>query len=163
MCADFNSLEIFEIAEQIELNGVAFYTAAAEKFADKGLRQFMLEFAEMESNHARDFNKMKTEAQNSRKGVVVFDPDNEMAYYLKAMAASAGWEGKASPRTEFDGTETPAEILKMAIQAEKSSIDYYLGLKEFVDSELDGQLVERIIKEEMIHAAKLQRELERMA
>lgn len=163
MSADFTSLEIFEIAEQIEQNGVEFYTAAGEKSSDKGLREFLLGLAETEKGHARDFGKMKEEVKNGTKRQVVFDPDNEIAYYLKAMAVSAGWEGKAAPRIEFSGNETPADILKSAVKSEKASIDYYLGLRELVEGEADKILVDRIIKEELIHAVRLQKELDRLS
>lgn len=39
MSISFNAIEIFEIAERIERNGVKFYRKAAEGLSDQDLRQ----------------------------------------------------------------------------------------------------------------------------
>ncbi len=49
MSITFNAFEIFEMAEQIERNGVKFYRKAAEIFTDRDISQTLLEFADMES------------------------------------------------------------------------------------------------------------------
>lgn len=162
MTVSFTAFEIFEIAEQIERNGAKFYRLAAEKIKDKSVRQFFSQLAEMEDNHEMIFADMRKSLENESDGTKIFDPNNEMVYYLKAMAKSAGWEGKAAPRVEFTGMETPVQIIKTAIEAEKASIDYYLGLKEFVPSPTGKKKVDDIIKEEMRHVVILQKNLEQV-
>jgi rubrerythrin len=161
MSVSFTVLEVFEIAEQIEQNGAKFYRQAAEATNDKSMSRFFGQLAEMEANHEKIFAEMKKIIQNGTDDVNVFDPDNEIAYYLKAIAVSAGWEGKAMPRLSFSGKETPVQILKSAIEAEKASIDYYLGLKELVPQKDEGK-IEAIIREEMSHVVRLQRQLEQI-
>lgn len=161
MSVSFTALEVFEIAEKIEQNGEKFYRQAAEVTSDKSMSRFFGQLAEMEANHGKVFAGMKKLIQNDAADVTVFDPDNEIAYYLKAIAVSAGWEGKAMPRIFFNGKETPEQILKSAIEAEKASINYYLGLKELV-SQADKGKVEAIIKEEMGHVVTLQKHLEQI-
>ncbi|MFA6176855.1 MAG: ferritin family protein [Phycisphaerae bacterium] len=163
MGVSFTAFEIFEIAEQIERNGAKFYRKAAEKTTDKSMRHFFSQLAEMEDNHEKVFAEMRKLLSDDARDTMVFDPDNEMVYYLKAMATSAGWEGKVSPRLELTGLETPKQILAIAIGAEKSSIDYYLGLKTFVPSQAGKDKVEQIIKEEMKHVIMLQKHLEQMS
>ena len=51
------------------------------------------------------------------------------------------------------------EILKSAIEAEKDSIVFYLGMKEAVPENLGKDRIETIIKEEMGHIRVLSREL----
>jgi rubrerythrin len=52
MSITFNAFEIFEIAEQIERNGVKFYRKAAKGISDQDLRQTLLELADMEEKTA---------------------------------------------------------------------------------------------------------------
>ncbi|MCX5632790.1 MAG: ferritin family protein [Phycisphaerae bacterium] len=162
MTVNFTAFEIFEIAEQIERNGAKFYRDAATISADKSIQRFFLQLAAMEDNHEKIFAQMRQNLQDETDDTKVFDPNNEMVYYLKAMAKSAGWEGKAASRVEFTGSETPVQIIKTAIQAEKASIDYYLGLKEFVSSQTGKNKVDGIIKEEMGHVVTLQKHLEQL-
>jgi rubrerythrin len=161
MSVNFTALEVFEIAEQIEQQGAKFYGQAAEMTKDKSMSRFFGQLAEMENNHEKIFSEMKKSIKAGQADVTVFDPDNEIAYYLKAIAVSAGWEGKAMPRLAFSGKETPIQILKSAIEAEKASIDYYLGLKELVSQD-DKSKIEAIIKEEMSHVITLQKQLEQI-
>ena len=162
MTVNFTAFEIFEIAEQIERNGAKFYRDAAVAAKDKSIQRFFLQLSEMEDNHERIFADMRKSLENEGDDTKVFDPNNEMIYYLKAMAKSAGWEGKAAPRVEFTGRETPVQIIKTAIEAEKTSIDYYLGLKEFVTSQAGKKKVDAIIKEEMSHVVTLHKHLEQL-
>jgi rubrerythrin len=162
MAVSFTAFEIFEIAEQLERNGAKFYRDAAAAAKDKSMQRFFLQLAGVEDNHEKVFAEMRKSLQDETDDTKVFDPNNEMVYYLKMMAKSAGWEGKAAPQAEFTGHETPAEILKRAVEAEKSSINYYLGLKEFVPSPAGKKKVDEIIKEEMSHAVTLQRHLEQL-
>jgi rubrerythrin len=162
MSVNFTALEIFEIAEQIEKNGAKFYRQAAEKTGDKSMSHFFSQLAEMEDKHEKIFSEMKEKIKAGVKDAVIFDPNAEVAYYLKAMAVSAGWEGKAQPRLVFSGKETPSQILKAAIAAERASIDYYLGLKEMVPQP-DRNKIDAIIKEEMSHIVTLQKNLEQIS
>jgi rubrerythrin len=162
MTVNFTAFEIFEIAEQIERNGAKFYRLAAKKAKDRSMNQFFLHLAEMEDNHEIIFGDMRKSLQDESADTRVFDPNNEMIYYLKAIAKSAGWEGKSAPRIELTGSEEPEQIIKAAIDAEKSSINYYLGLKEFVASQSGKKKVDEIIKEEMNHVVILQKHLEQL-
>jgi rubrerythrin len=163
MTVNFTAFEIFEIAEQIERNGAKFYRDAATAAKDKSIQRFFLQLAEMEDNHERIFVDMRKSLQDQSDDTKVFDPNNEMVYYLKAIAKSAGWEGKAASRVEFTGSETPIQIIKTAIEAEKASINYYLGLKEFIPSPTGRKKVDEIIKEEMGHVVTLQKHLEQLS
>jgi len=157
MTASFTIVEIFEIAEQIEHNGAKFYRLAAEKTKDKSARKFFLQFAEMEDGHEKTFADMRKNLQTD--DVNVFDPDNEVIYYLHIMAENAGWEGKAAPKVEFSGNETSAQVIKIALAAERASIDYYIGIRELVQSQTGKSKIDEIIREEMGHVVTLQKQL----
>jgi rubrerythrin len=94
--------------------------------------------------------------------VVTFDPENEAALYLDAMADSHGTEGKKSLTEELTGDESIAEILSIAIGAEKDSVVFYSGLKSLVADAAGKDKVEKIIAEELSHIATLTNKLKEL-
>jgi len=155
----FNADEIFEMAEEIERNGARFYREAANKTADEKTKQMLLDMAVMEDGHLHTFEEMRKELGPKEKAQMVFDPDNESALYLQTMANGRGYEGKVSLTEKLTGKETPEKILKIAIDAEKNSVVFYVGLKDLVPAKAGKDRVETIIKEEMGHIANLNKEL----
>lgn len=145
MSYDFNADDIFEMAQQIEKNGAAFYRKAAEGMQDSDNKAMLLELASMEDRHEKTFVEMRSELSAKEKESTVFDPQGEAAMYLKALADT---------RVFFEKSIDPnsmTAILKEAITAEKDSIVFYLGMKELVSESLGRDKVENIIKEEMGH------------
>ena len=64
----FNADEVFEMAEQIEVNGARFYRASADKFP--ALKELLLELAAMEDDHQKTFAAMHEKAlSQGREGV----------------------------------------------------------------------------------------------
>ena len=155
----FNAFEIFEMAEQIERNGVKFYRKAAEGTPDQDIRQTLLELADMEAEHEETFANMRKQISYKERELITFDPENEMALYLQAMASGHVFDLKKDPSQQLTGKETVEDILKMAIEAEKDSIVFYLGLKDFVPIKAGRDKVEEIIKEEQSHITLLSQKL----
>ncbi len=145
MSYDFNADEIFEMAEQIERNGAAFYRQAAERINDAEEKQFLSDLAAMEDDHEKTFADMRKALSQAQKAQTAFDPDGEAAAYLKALADTRIFFEK-----EMD-TSSMQAILKAAITAEKDSIVFYLGMKEMVPEALGKAHLDGIIKEEMSH------------
>ena len=83
----------------------------------------------------------------------VFDPGNEAASYLKALA-----DTRIFFKKDID-TSSMEAILKAAILAEKDSIVFYLGMKDLVTEGLGQSRLDDIIKEEMSHIKLLSRRL----
>ena len=59
MSYDFNADEIYEMAQQIERNGAAFYRKAAESVEDASGKELLLNFADMEVAHEKVFAELK--------------------------------------------------------------------------------------------------------
>jgi rubrerythrin len=148
---DFNVDEIFEMAEQIERNGAKFYRTAADSTDDPQARELLLGFAKMEDEHEKAYALLRAELVE--KETTFYDPENEAALYLRAIADTRVFFEK-----EID-TSTTEKILKAAILAEKDSIVFYLGMKDLVPSDQEKAKVERIIKEEMVHIRILSKKL----
>jgi len=153
MSYDFNADDIFEMAEQMERNGAAFYRDAADSVDDGSIREFLLEFAAMEDEHEKTFISLRKELTAAEKTPTVFDPNNESALYLKALA-----DTRVFFKKEID-TSTVEGIFKSAITAEKDSIVFYLGMKDLVPGALGKDKMDGIIKEEMGHIKILSQKL----
>ncbi|MDM8525868.1 ferritin family protein [Desulfococcaceae bacterium HSG8] len=153
MAYDFNAEEIFKMAEQIERNGTKFYTTAAEKTDDPEARKFLLKLADMEVQHGKTFAALRTELSDKEKAPTAFDPGDEAGLYLQALADTRVFFEKE------DDYSSMREILKSAIEAEKDSIVFYLGMKEIVPEKLGKDRIKSIIKEEMGHIRLLSKKL----
>ncbi len=148
----FNIDEIFEIAEQIERNGVKFYTKAAEKFVEYSKKSMLLKLADMEKEHENRFHTMRLELARKESQISQFlDPQNEAKLYLHSIANSKVFDLKSDPVERLGKIETVSDVLKVAIDLEKDSIIFYLGIKEFVPAELGKDKIDLIVKEEMGH------------
>ncbi|MBT8358955.1 MAG: rubrerythrin, partial [Deltaproteobacteria bacterium] len=86
MSYDFNAEEIYEMAQQIERNGAAFYRKAAASVDDASGKELLLNFAEMEVAHERMFAELKKDLSEKDKSTTTFDPEGEAALYLRALA-----------------------------------------------------------------------------
>lgn len=151
----FNANEIFEMAEEIERNGVKFYRRASANSPDEETKQMLLDMAVMEDEHLKTFQQMREELSGREKEAMVFDPDNLSALYLQAMADARGYEGKITPAKELTGSETPKEIIEIALNSEKESVVFYFGLKGLVPVKAGRDKVEAIIVEELGHITTL--------
>ncbi len=157
MGVTFNADEIFEMAEQIERNGVTFYRAAAEKLPS--VRQVLLDLAAMEEEHEKTFADIRAQLSGREQEPMVFDPDGEAQMYLRVVADGQVFDVKAEPAEQLTGQETAEDILKIAIALEKDSIAFYAGLKECVPPRAGKDKVEGIIREEFGHIATLSEKL----
>ena len=153
MAYDFTAKEIFEMAKQIERNGVAFYHKAAKSINDACEKDMLVELAKMEEDHEATFVKMEADLKEQETVPTVFDPEDEAVQYLKSLADTRVFFEK-----EID-LSSMKSILKAAITAEKDSIVFYLGMKELVPEKLGKERIDGIIKEEMSHIRLLGKKL----
>jgi len=153
MVYDFTANDVFEMAEQLERNGAKFYRTAAENVSDPRSKKLLIELAAMEDEHEKTFASLRADLTEAEKTTTVFDPEDESVLYLRALADTRVFFKK---KIDISSME---EILKAAIVAEKDSIVFYLGLKDFVPDQLGKNRLDKIIKEEMEHIRILSKEL----
>jgi rubrerythrin len=165
MSTVFNADDIFEMAEQIERNGAEFYRNAADRISDASAKELLLTFAEMEDQHEKTFAGYRAELTSQEKESTAFDPDDESALYLRALADLRVFSGKKAPddasTDDLSQKEIMEDIFSSAIQAEKESIVFYVGMQDLVPEALGKARLDGIIKEEMKHIRILTRELEK--
>ena len=159
MMITFNADEVFEMAEQIERNGAAFYRKAAENFRGLDLSKVLLDLAAMEDDHERTFHAMRTELPPKLRTEEKFDPTGEGALYLHAMVQGEVFDPKAQPARELAGSEKPRDILRAAIEMEKNSIVFYLTVRKMVRLLAAQSRIDDIIEQELGHVATLSKQL----
>ncbi len=159
MAASFSAYEVFEMAVQIERNGQRFYREAAKKSRDGRLRDLLLKLAQMEADHERTFAKMQGKLSGEAAPEILFDPNDEVGLYLRAAADTQVFNVyRMQPRAVAEMADS-REVLQAAIQLEKDSVVYYLGIRDAVPERLGRSDVETIIREEMSHIRLLSDEL----
>jgi len=163
MSYDFSADEIFEMAEQIERNGARFYRKMAENISDKSIRELLLDFAAMEDRHERVFASMRADLPDKEREPRVFDPEDEAALYLRALADLRVFNEKAEDGfvlpEDLSESEKGIKVFREAIKQEKDSIVFYLGMKGLVPENLGREKIDSIIKEEMKHIRLLSNKL----
>ena len=160
MSISFNADEIFEIAEQIERNGAAFYRRAAELFSAPTVREKLLGLAAMEEQHEKTFTEMRAEFFSGEPVKMIFDPDDQAALYLQAVADGKIFDIKAEPSKALPEGISIEEVLKIAIGVEKDSVVFYTSMKELVKENLGKSRIDAIIKEEIGHISDLRAQMD---
>ena len=152
-------IEVLDIAQQIERNGVAFYEKAVELFDKPTPRVIFRTLAERETEHERLFAEMQDGL--IRRGLTTADEIVESgALSPKSMAGLAVFGISSDPAEKLTGKETVAEIIRMAIENEKNSIVFYTGLQDFVTDEVSRRTIGGVIREEMRHIRMLSESLQ---
>lgn len=150
---EFDTAEIFEIAEQMERNGAKFYRTASENCADPAAKNILSALAAMEDEHEKTFAALRAKLTDKKQEGAIFGSQNEAILYLHALVDTRIFFEKQIDITSMQ------EILKAAIQAEKDSIVFYLGIKASVSDDLGVKSLDEIIQEEMRHVTVLSNEL----
>lgn len=158
----FNADEVFEMAVRMEQNGAAFYRKAADLHANTPGHGTLLSLAAMEDEHERTFSDMRRKQADQPVDTATFDPEGEGARYLDALVDGSGVEGSDAARAVLTGTESMADILKIAIGLEKNAILFYLGLKDLVAGDAGKRDVQAIIDEEKGHVVALMAALKKL-
>ena len=150
----YNISEVFEIAEQIERNGYAFYQKAAEIAVGEESKKFLLDLASMEMDHEKLFTEMKKKFTSNEMDSP-FDGDNIALSYLQAMVDGDVFINIKPSDDLLKGDETVADIRKLAIEFEKNTVVYFLSLRNALSDAEDKMKIEKLVNEEIQHIAIL--------
>ena len=157
MDAEFNAVEILEIAERIEQNGADFYQKAADIFEDPDISRTLLRLAEWEAKHESVFSNMRRQVLESGKKTDANTSYGENLSDAQVIAGLAVFGIRPKPSDMLSGRENEADIIRVAIEREKDSIVFYTGLKGFAPSEENIKIINSIIEEELEHIRILNR------
>ncbi len=149
MALIFNADEVFEMAEQIERNGAAFYRQAAKQFPAQ--QRLLTTIAEQEDGHCATFAAWRRQLTDKDKEAAVHDPDNEAEDFLRVMADNRIIDIQRGPKSVLNGDESFGDILGIAVGMEKKSIAFYTGMQEMISPARGRDKLDYIIKEEQRH------------
>ena len=155
MALNFNAREVFDMGIQIEVNGKAFYEAAAKKTAETSVRDFFKELAAWENTHIALFTQLRDELPTGAGAADIFDPNGEAEAYIRATGDSHVFIRNADVAGMVAGCKGPVEMLDLAITFEKDSVVFYTTMKKVVAANLGQDKVDRIIDEELKHISML--------
>jgi len=150
-----NADEVLEMAIRIETNGRAFYLKAAQLQSDAQIAGFFKKLAAMEQEHIETFEQFRRELSSKEKEGQAYDPDGLASMYLATMADTHDGEGDPRTARDLTGHESVEEILSIALNLEKQSILFYVGLKDFVAGKSGKDKVDAVIDQEKLHITQL--------
>ena len=154
MATNFSADEVFQMAMQMERDGARFYHKAAKVFSGRDKKTLLEELAKMEENHLRDFTELREVLLESEKNAII-DPDDISCAYLSSITKGRVFDVASDPCDMIKKGSDLKDILKKAIDLEKNSIVFYIGLKDMVSAKSGRAKVEMIISQELKHIVML--------
>ncbi len=146
--------DVFTMAVRIEENGNLFYIGAAKKAENPKVKKLFEDLALMEEGHIKAFKDLRSKLPSSFPADAVWDPEGLAESYLQATADTHIFTLEAA-NTRLTAVKGPVEALNMALQFEKDSVTFFLGMREILpDASGKGQ-IDKLIMAEMDHIRML--------
>ncbi|MEJ5301013.1 MAG: ferritin family protein [Thermodesulforhabdaceae bacterium] len=162
MLFGFNAAEVFDIAINIEENGKAFYTQAAQLVENVDVKNLFLELAKEEENHKARFAELKKLLPPQAQQPTVPDISDELDAYIKMMAQEHIFNSPSGVEQELKKISSVQDALRLAIQFEKDSVLFFVSMKEATDDTRGREMIDLLIKEEQEHVKRLSLALRRV-
>jgi rubrerythrin len=146
--------DVFTMAVRIEENGNAFYAGAAQMYLDGKIKELFQELAQMEEGHIAAFKKLRSNLPGSVLTDTVWDPEGLAESYLQATADTHIFTVEAA-KDRLKTVKTPVEALDMALEFEKDSVSFFVGMKEILPDAGSKNEIDKLIRAEMEHVKML--------
>ena len=104
--------------------------------------------------------EMGNQLRYEERKITLFEPITEIAEFISTLADSKVFDLQSDFSGRLAEVQTVADILKIALDKEKDSIIFYLGLKGVVSVQAGKDKIDAIISEELGHISVLSRQLE---
>ena len=145
--------DVFAMAVEIEKNGKAFYEGAASKADNEDVKKLFTELAAMEEGHITLFSALRSTLGESISDHV-WDPEGLAESYLQATADTHIFGTKEAVE-RLKNVDTVEDALNMAIQFEKDSVAYFLGMKKLFGPRKEKADIDQLIEQEQDHVRML--------
>lgn len=140
----FSIIEVIDQAVEIEEYGYKFYSEMAERFREnKEFAKLFDTLAEKELVHEKKFSELKKKVKD-----IDIEGEGEVMPYLNAIVESAFFIGEDKPLNAIKNAKTIAEAVDHALDFEKETLLYYMGIKDTLKSK---EIIDEIIGEEKSH------------
>ena len=157
----FNAGEIFQVAIEIEKNGLAFYEKAFEAVSDPEIRELFGALAKDEVAHMDRFQSLLSKLPEELKLPTVSDLDQELDLYIQDLARQHVFGTGEEFKSELAQIRTVEDALKLALRFEKDSVIFYLGIQEATCEGKARDVVGLLVKEEQQHVRRLSLQMRR--
>lgn len=141
--------DVFAMAVRIEENGRAFYEGAAAKAESEGVKALFTDLADMEAGHITLFKALRGDLAESIANAP-WDPEGLAESYLQATADTHIF-GSVEAAKRLEGIKTADEALDVALQFEKDSVTFFLGMKDTLPDAGGKEDVDKLIQQEKDH------------
>jgi rubrerythrin len=148
--------DVFGMAIRIEENGFAFYNGAAKKTQETAVKKLFEELANMEQGHVTAFKSLRATMPAALLETPVWDPEGLAESYLQATADTHIFTVEAA-QDRLKNAMTVDQTIDMAIQFEKDSVAFFLGMKELLSHHEGKDEINKLIDAEMEHVRMLSR------
>ena len=155
MSVFLSASEIFEIAIQIERNGAAFYRKAARSAAEEQTRQELNDLAAMEDMHQKVFTDLMCSLITDEGEPEWYDADGDEAAYLESFASGEVFDMTQDLSSQLSPTATLRDVLRLALERERDSVVFFVGLQRLIPPSMGRDQVEAIVDEELGHITLL--------
>lgn len=162
MAMKFNADEIFSMGVQIEKNGFSFYSEAASKTKDTDLKDLFNQLAEWEQRHAALFEDLRLKLPSTVRESDVFDQDNLIHLYLKAVSDNNVFVKGLTLDTKNLIWTSPVAILTTALDFEKDSVVFFSSMKELTTEKTGAAEVSKLVNEELRHIGFITAEIRKL-
>ncbi len=159
MSKRINILEVYRTAERIEENGGRFYRQAAEMARDENTRRLLSNLAAMEDDHAATFADMRAKLEEEKLDPASFDLSETNSAFMEALTSQSVFDMSEDATELALKSASIDDILHLAIQREKDSVVYYMGIRDHIPENWGIDRISSIIQEEMDHVAMLSQAL----
>lgn len=150
-----NELETLKIAENIENEGLRFYTEAMNNAENEEIKNIFKMLADEEKGHAALFAKLYNDAKKESENNDDYIYDETTSAYLSALSETALFNTNGITNEKLKYVKDSKEALLMGMQAEKDAVLLYTKMYQVSKFENTKKYLEKLIDEENNHLEKL--------
>lgn len=143
----FSGAEVIQLAISIEEEGVKFYEKYAQ-LADVELKEILLSMADDERQHVIVFKDMYHQLEVTEDEEEYLFSDSVQEFFA-SYAKNEGFNREHAP------IDSVRDALKLAVETEKTTVQYYQSLLEYASNDVKVILT-RLIDEETKHQKRLE-------
>lgn len=150
----FTSVDILDVAIQLEKNGEKIFREAVEKIKQRELAELLEWMADQEKEHIQWFIGLKEKIREPFDDPLIQEMGREI---LQDTLKGVSFDLKNVDFTKIDQVR---ELLNVSLEFENDTIIFYELLLGFVEDPETKELIEKIIDEEHNHSKLLKQYLE---
>ncbi len=151
----FNASEVFRIAVEIKGSCIVFYEKAKSVTKDPEVQKLFEDLAREEGEHRARLEEMSEKLPKDAWKPTVSDPEQELDFYIKMMADQHMFSSIEELDAQLEAVKETKDALRLALQFEKDSVIFFLGMQEATCEGKDRDLIALLIKEEQDHVRRL--------